>query len=60
MAYVAKHYITTWKGRYCLISSEDIHMAGNDLALYHFIQQVPLFPAIGTESISMFIVHLFS
>lgn len=34
--------------------SEHIHMTGNDHALYHVIQQVPLFSATGTESILIF------
>lgn len=34
--------------------SENIHMTGDDHALYHVIQQVPLFSATGTESILIF------
>lgn len=32
------------------MSSENIHMVGNDLALYQVIQQEPLFFAAGIES----------
>lgn len=39
--------------RYCLMSSKNFPMTGNDLALHHVIQQVPLFSAAGTEFILM-------
>lgn len=38
--------------------SENVHMTGNDHALYHVIQQVQLFSATGTKSIPMlYFIH---